>query len=374
MSGFLHLLSRKPSVAVTVVAKARGEHHDTSLDSSDDDDDVYVDPRFKEKELKRLSMESQQSRDRDYGMDYLGDKEIEAGADPGARPDEVGPEQADPEVLSTASTVECEYEEDLNAPVVGDCERYWKHHGKSQAVVIAMAQGLVRVCGEPYQVLYLFDMDKDEVVKSCPQKHLLLPARKHLVDECLRRSTKHKIKPVKKSSKTAELLSWMKLHAVKDRDDLAFIRRECKKIYDLLKDQADELAMVVTEKQSVKNWNTMEPWQRLYHCAAMDGARELDTMEGRGKRKDQIDARNLEAHPPSYYAKVAEYYNSDRVIATYQWPEVADAFAEMKLLDINEMPGGRITADEVKTRLADTRAKLIVVSHRYLELYCNRNS
>jgi hypothetical protein len=97
--------------------------------------------------------------------------------------------------------------------------------------------------------------------------------------------------------------------------------------------------------------------------AAQDGARELDTMEGRGKRKDQIDARNLEAHPPSYYAKVAEYYNSDETFATYQWPEVADAFAEMKLLDFDEMPGGKITPEEVKTRLADTRAKLIVVSY-----------
>jgi hypothetical protein len=365
MSGFLQLLSRKPSVAVPAARVVNG----TTVDSSDDDD-VYVDPRFKERELKRLSSESQQSRQRlsmesqqsrqpDYGMDYQGDKEIEAGADPG---EGGGAGEADPEVSSTASTVECEYDEDLNAPRVGDCERYWKHHGKSQAVVIAMAQGLVRVCGEPYQVLYVFDMEKDEVVKNCPQKNLLLPARKHLVDECLRRSTKHKIKAIKKSSKTKELLSWMKLHAVNDRDDLAFIRRESMKIYDLLKEQADELAMVVTEKQAVKNWNTMEPWQRLYHCAAMDGARELDTMEGRGKKKDQIDARNMEVHPPSYYAKVAEYYNSDKLIATYQWPEVADAFAEMKLLDFNDMPGGRISPDEVKTRLSDTRAKLIVVS------------
>jgi hypothetical protein len=120
--------------------------------------------------------------------------------------------------------------------------------------------------------------------------------------------------------------------------------------------------MVEKEKLTVKNWNTMEPWQRLYHCAAQDGARELDTMEGRGKRKDQIDARNLESHPPSYYAKVAEYYNSGEIFATYKWPEVADDFAEMKLLDFEDMPGGKITAEEVKTRLADTRAKLIVVS------------
>jgi hypothetical protein len=84
-----------------------------------------------------------------------------------------------------------------------------------------------------------------------------------------------------------ELLSWMKLHAVKHHIDIAFIQRECKKkISSLLKDQADGLATVEKEKLSVKNWNTMEPWQRLYHCAVQDGAHELDTMEGRGKRKD----------------------------------------------------------------------------------------
>jgi hypothetical protein len=348
MSAFLQLLSRKTKTA----AVARGEHN-PELDSSEDDE-VCADPRIKEQELKRAA--SLKSVQPDYGMDYLGDKETEADAVPGGDP------PADVEVSSTASTEVCEYEEDLYAPVVGDCERSWKHHGQCQAVLLAMAQGLVRVCEEPYQVLYLFDTEKDELVKNCPQKNLL-PARKHLVDECLRRAKKHKIKPIKKSSKTAELLSWMKLHAVKDRVDIAFIRRECKKIYALLKDQADEMATVEKEKLSVKNWNTMEPWQRLYHCAAQDGARELDTMEGRGKRKDQIDARNLEAHPPSYYAKVAEYYNSDETFATYQWPEVADAFAEMKLLDFDEMPGGKITPEEVKTRLADTRAKLIVVSY-----------
>jgi hypothetical protein len=118
------------------------------------------------------------------------------------------------------------------------------------------------------------NMDKDELVKNCPQK-TMLPARKHLVDECLRRAAKHKIRPIKKSSKTAELLSWMKLHAVVDMVDLAFIRRECKKIYTLLKDQADEVAMVEKERTLVKNWTSMEPWLRLYHAAAQDEARVL---------------------------------------------------------------------------------------------------
>jgi hypothetical protein len=115
---------------------------DPELDSSEDEEQVhpvqqvYVDPRAKDLELKRLQMEQRRA----YGMDYFGDKEAGAGADP--------------EVSSIASTVD---PDDPEAPSVGDCERRWLHHGKSQAVVIAMAQGLVRVCEEPYQVLYVFE-------------------------------------------------------------------------------------------------------------------------------------------------------------------------------------------------------------------------
>jgi hypothetical protein len=184
------------------------------------------------------------------------------------------------------------------------------------------------------------------------------------VDECRRRAAKHKIKPIKKSSGKPELLSWLKLHAVRDPVDLAFIQRECKKIYTLLQEQADEVAAADKEKLSVKNWTTIEPWQRLYHAASQDDARKLDRMAP-GEREEEgplIDARNLDAHPPSYYAKVAEHYNSNELFAMYKWPEVHEEFSEIKLLDVLDMPGGLITAEEVKTRLSDSLAKLIVVS------------
>jgi hypothetical protein len=89
----------------------------------------------------------------------------------------------------------------------------------------------------------------------------------------------------------------------------------------------------------------------------------LDTMEGRGKKKDQLNARNLESGPPSYFAKVAEIYNSDELFFTNSWPDVAAEFADSKVLDFDDMPGGIISAEEVKSRLAESRAKMIVVSH-----------
>lgn len=325
---------------------------DEVVDSSEEDEQEYVDPRAKDLELKRLQQSRQRNEDNRYGMDYLGDKECGAGANPG------GSSQAD--------TEDCEWDLDLDAPLggrgVGDCERSWLLLERSQAVVIAMAQGLVRTTGEPYLTLYVFDTENDDLVKNCPQKNQMLPARKHLVDEALRRATKHRIKPIKKSAGKPELLSWLKLHAVIDVTDRAFIRRECKKIYTLLKDQAEEQDNAEKERQATKNWTVGEPWQRLYHAAAKDEARALDTMEGKGKKKDQLDARNSDAHPPTYYAKVAEFYNSPEVFATYAWPDLHEDFAEIKLLDIEDMPGGRITAEEVKARLSDTHAKLIMVS------------
>jgi hypothetical protein len=352
MSALFQLLKPKPKPKPTGTFAAQVEASVTQLEAMiDSSEDEYVDPRNKDSQLKRMSVGP------DYGMDYLGDKEAEAGDDPGAKP---GPGGSS----SQAETEDCEWDADLDSPVGGrgDCETSWLLQQKSQAVVIAMAQGLVRVCEEPYLTLYVFDTEKDDLVKNCPQKNQMLPSRKHLVDEALRRAKKHKIKPVKKSAGKPELLAWLKLHAVKDRTDLAFIRCECKKIYTLLKDQSEEHAASEKERTTIKNWTVAEPWLRLYHAAAKDEARALDTMEGKGKRKDELDARNSDAHPPTYYAKVAEFYNSPEVFATYSWPELHESFSEIKLLDVEDMPGGRITAEEVKSRLSDTRAKLIMVS------------
>jgi hypothetical protein len=120
------------------------------VDSSEDDEPV--DPRAKDLELKR-KQQQQQWRQADFGMDYEGDKEAGAGDNPNKDPETAS-------MASTALTEDAEWETGVSAPVAGDCERSWKHHGKSQAVVIAMAQGLVRVCEEPYQVLYVFESGK----------------------------------------------------------------------------------------------------------------------------------------------------------------------------------------------------------------------
>jgi hypothetical protein len=179
MSAQLQLAARKPLGVL-----------DPELDSSEDEA-VYVDPRTKYLELKRLAAGGAAPCLWHELPRWQGSQswraDPEAGADPG------------PDVSSIASTVEAEWDpDDPEAPCAGDCERSWLHHGKIQAVVIAMAQGLVRVCEEPYQqVLYVFDMDKDDlVVKNCPQKNQMLPVRKHLVvDEALRRAAKPRSLP-----------------------------------------------------------------------------------------------------------------------------------------------------------------------------------
>jgi hypothetical protein len=322
-----------------------------------------------------LQAQLQRKRDtsKDYGMTYEeacsdSDRERERAAVAGAMARAQAEADKVLDVDSDASTEECGWDTDLQAGVgKGECETYYIAQDKSQRVLIAMAQGLVRDEGDPYPSLYVFDLEEDDLVKSCAQK--MLPGRKHLIEEANRRAKVLRIKPLKKSAGKNEVCAWLKLHAVNDQKDIDFIRFECKSLYLLMKEQAEEQDGVEKEKLGNRNWSTPDPWMRLYHCAVEDDCRVLAKMEGKGKKKDEVDARNSEARPLTYYEKVAEFYNSDEVYATYALPDLHVSFTDIKMLDIDDMPGGFITADEVKSRLGDARAKLISVSKICLRVY-----
>jgi hypothetical protein len=78
--------------------------------------------------------------------------------------------------------------------------------------------------------------------------------------------------------------------------------------------------------------------------------------------RDELDARNLDMCPETFEAVVARLYNDpDIEFSTETMPELHAAFAMPINLDFFLMPGGKITAEDVKEKYGDARAKLIQV-------------
>jgi hypothetical protein len=78
--------------------------------------------------------------------------------------------------------------------------------------------------------------------------------------------------------------------------------------------------------------------------------------------REELDARNSDQQPETYDEVVARLYNDiDNVFFTESLPELHSDFAECMSLDFDDMPGGAITADDVKKKIGESRVKLMQV-------------
>jgi hypothetical protein len=244
----------------------------------------------------------------------------------------------------------------------GAAETLFLLHNSSQPHLFAMCQGLVCRPADPYPGTYIFDLENDDLLKSFPQKALFFPVVKLLKEEVIRRASQLKIRPFRKSATKPEIIEWLKDHSVTDPLDEAFLRFEAGKTYRAIVTQAEEAAAVERGGLATKNWSGVKPWMRLYHAATSDEARVLLARNDQVMSREELDARNSDARPPTYYEKVAELYNSEVIYISSALPDLHSTFADSMVLAFDEMPGGAITADEAKTRLGEARAKMISVS------------
>ena len=78
--------------------------------------------------------------------------------------------------------------------------------------------------------------------------------------------------------------------------------------------------------------------------------------------REELDARNNEERPETFEEVVAKLYNDpENIYYTELLPDLHFVYAEVIELDFNDMPGGKISAEDVKKKIAECRAKLIQV-------------
>jgi hypothetical protein len=141
---------------------------------------------------------------------------------------------------------------------------------------------------------------------------------------------------------------------------LLFVGEQINKTYKAIKLQAEEARVQERNSFATKN-RTMSNWLRLY-CYAIDDDAKMtawtttSSMEGT-MRKCLLG---------TWHEKIAELYNSAKVYVTESLPDLHEDFAYQKTLRFIDMPGGgQIAVQDVKSQLADARAKLIFIISKW---------
>lgn len=250
-------------------------------------------------------------------------------------------------------------------PTRGACETLWVQNDECQMLLVAMAQGLWTVDGDAAYPGLMFDIENDELLKTFRNKGTVLPKLLHLQEECTRRSLVFDLPRIKKSAKKNELIAWLKRYPLEEPTDVMFVRHEINKTYRAIKRQSDEgKAAERNNLVSRTNW-IMGNWLRLYCCAIDDEARTFLLVKDDCMEHDELDARNHEERPDTWYGRTAKLYNSTKTYVTLGLPELHIDFAYPRTLKFADLPGGPITEAEVKSKLAEARAKLIVIISKW---------
>jgi hypothetical protein len=248
----------------------------------------------------------------------------------------------------------------------GVCELLFVTNQKSPQQLVAMVTGLSSSLSteEVYPTEFMFDMEVDERLKVFPGKIHIFPRSQHLVAEVQRRSVLLDVKGLRKAARRNELIEWLKENPIVDPIDIKFLVDEINKTYRGIRLEQEEI--VASQQASLANRNWAEAnWLRLYCAAFDDNARPLMLTKDDCMTRLELDGRNSSERPPSYYQVVADNYNSDTVYVTKALPSLHDDFADQIVLRFQDLPGGSMTAEQVKNRLSDARAKLIPVVYRW---------
>jgi hypothetical protein len=246
---------------------------------------------------------------------------------------------------------------------MSQCEAIFKKHNNSIPHLLAMCIGMTDALADDVDRILPGDFDTDPLYKEHLEKSLL-PKVPLLKEEVRRRADIRKEKVRCSNWSRPKLMDWLKAHPDMDKANDVFLKKAEAELYNALKASAEESAALKKDKLADSNWNCMKPWLRLYLCTIEDDALEAVKVKHDCDDRDVLDAgRNHDEAPMTFEEIVAELYNDDTFIPiTESLPDLHYDFSEPIALPFDEMPGGKITPEQVKSRMAEARAKLLQVS------------
>ncbi|CAB9513659.1 unknown protein [Seminavis robusta] len=290
-------------------------------------------------------------------QEHLAQEKAAAEA-PGRKKDDLNPAQRE----ALTQLEELIYSDDdelgLDTPKTG-IEMLYIEENNAKFVLVAASQGLKQLDGR-----VMADLENDPIYRDMPPglKSLYHPQIKHLKKEVERRSMLTKQKVRMKSANKTSIMGWLKMNPDQDKYNVSWIRQEETKMYLELKAAKEESDAQEKEKLKNANWSVPAPFLRLACCLVHDKVKSALMMKDATLLRDELDARNNQERPKLWNELAAEVYNDNTVVFyTEALPELHMFFAEPIELKFEEMPGGAVTPEEVKTRWGDCRARLIAI-------------
>ncbi|CAB9522223.1 hypothetical protein SEMRO_1279_G258880.1 [Seminavis robusta] len=242
-----------------------------------------------------------------------------------------------------------------DAVVVGPTERYYKCSGEKAADLMAMGIGL-----KTFDLREIGNVE-EEPYCSMKLKKKVTPTQKHMCDEIKRRCiVDGHLEPKCGHWDKKKCHSWLQKNPLTNASDRAFVVAAEKMLHDLVTKAANEKAKEKKDKGPAP-WNTAEPYIRLIECMLDDTIRPIFLEMHRMGERDELDARNSADRPETIFEACARLFNDkNKKVFSRCLPDLHFTFAEALDCSFEHMPGP-VTADEVKRRWGDSRAKLIKI-------------
>ena len=258
--------------------------------------------------------------------------------------------------------------ESSRAPKMSVCERIHRDSNHSVQQLLVMCIGLTETEGGTERQLANFE--EDSVYTKYLEKSFV-PKVPQLKAEMMQQAEEQGIKRLRKNSVLKpEAIAWLKEHPVTDLASVNYLLKTEKALYKTMLEMAVESEASELAKLATANWNGPKPWLRLYLCATDDRAIEALKVKNDCMDRDKLSARNHADRPETHDEVVARLYNDESFIpSTEALPDLHVTFSEEIELPFYTMPGGRITAELVKSKMSDARVKLLQVS-----FYCGEMS
>ena len=248
-------------------------------------------------------------------------------------------------------------EEDCAMSFTGSvCKEKYEAAGKAKWCLFAMLVGLIGSDGRE-----LGDTDV-EPYRSMKFRKLVVPTSQQYKNEVTRRSKCLGVEqPQCKYWNKEKLTAWLKQNPISNLVDRQFLLEEEQRLYQMLYKAEEEKA--ATSGQSP--WTDNAPWIRLYCALYDDRTRPYLVSNNEVMNREELDARNSDMRPKTLYEVIADRFNDkDTPYNIASLPELHPAFAEEQTIKWDCLPEP-ITAEEVKKRLADSRAKLMKVISKW---------
>mgnify|MGYP000358185758 CR=1 FL=1 len=259
----------------------------------------------------------------------MSDLEIEFVADPEASSDD----ELDG-IIRMGNYVRCE------------SQRLCVESGNQAKKLMVMCVGLKSKDGK--RVLADFDGD-DEIYNSLPDKSHWNFTVPFLKAEVKRRAKLCGLTVKVSTMSRVAALKFLNENPISNMLDEDWLQREEAKMYDTACAFLDDQARLAAARLRNANWNSHKPWLRFCLAMCHDKAREALAIRHRVKDRAELDASDSEERPDTCEQVVAWVHDNELIVLTTEAiPELHDLFAEPIELRFEDMPGGKISVEDVK--------------------------